>query len=834
MADLASAAYSAGFLGEEAKHTNWAQALGNTLGAASRTVGDVDRLLNAITTQEDQRGFDAIELALEGAPGNDGTKAPGAMEDTYYKYSNNIDGLEQGFQDTWDSIVNEDWLVQNANLSRTAASRIVDKANSDLKYQYDLRTQAITQRARQNQVDSNASAKQILVTKMDISPEEAWRIINEDWNALGGAADPSLNPNNPDRAVALVDSYMQSWGKRQVENLVSTSDKTIGEIVDEISGEYDSVIGKLPVELTDAARLSAATNKDALREMLETYSTQEAGNLARDAEAKGVRFNNNIRDYVDSGRELTNETFAEIAGECFDQDQAKFRDAKIAQYGYDIDLSGKYKVVDDLMASPTLLADLETYRSVDPSTVNINVFDNDVDEVMGEINSPSETISLSTRYGDYIQEKAAECRLTSEETEYFSRSLNQYANTASEWASDQWKKYIETLRADPRVTTTAYREAVENLRAAGVIDVTTYDDLIGKKDSPYQKDIDRAIDRIKILVTQNTEFNKDKNYTGSDRWNELVYRTDFNNNIERLVTDVMSSGGNLDQAVDDYARNMIRVMQDDDLSDIVYNSGNRILEDVVNYNPNDGFSIGNKTLFELNQEFINNQHSGTYNVDAIASGTQYLQGSPSTRTWDGLVDSVVKQMYGNSASYDTLTPTEQEFAKANAAVSLAQYSQYYKAARDFGGRRSFSSVFVDGYGIAAMDDQGFVYMPQQDGSYTMLYARDPAYRRQLLSNSGTNKFINPADTQRVSMGFYRLRYEDRTPKPSEVPEGRTAEDMQNPWIDQVYGINTQPVDETSTPVESKGISRFVNPQNDKIFAGLKTSLMTAGGPVNAQ
>ena len=270
MADLASAAYSAGFLGEEAKHTNWAQALGNTLGAASRTVGDVDRLLNAITTQEDQRGFDAIELALEGAPGNDGTKAPGAMEDTYYKYSNNIDGLEQGFQDTWDSIVNEDWLVQNANLSRTAASRIVDKANSDLKYQYDLRTQAITQRARQNQVDSNASAKQILVTKMDISPEEAWRIINEDWDALDGVADPSLNPNNPDRAVALVDSYMQSWGKRQVENLVSTSDKTIGEIVDEIAGEYDNVIGKLPVKLSDTARLSAATNKDALKDMLET------------------------------------------------------------------------------------------------------------------------------------------------------------------------------------------------------------------------------------------------------------------------------------------------------------------------------------------------------------------------------------------------------------------------------------------------------------------------------------------------------------------------------------------------------------------------------------
>ena len=543
-----------------------------------------------------------------------------------------------------------------------------------------------------------------------------------------------------------------------------------------------------------------------------------------------------VLGYLESTVSITDELFMEIAESNFNldniYDQAQLRNVKIAQFGYDKDMTGRYEAVDAVFKDPALLSRLQEYRSTDPSNATISIFDKDIDDAISGLDGEAGSFNISTRYGDFIQQTVNELGLDEDEAMYLSRSLNQYAATANEWNSDMWKKHLTALQTDPRVTETYYRQSVESLRRAGLIDTATYDEFINGKSSPYQKGIDKFMDYVGVRVSQNAGLNEDSDYTGKMRWNELKHSSDFAANVERIVTETLSSGGSLDEAAKTYADNLIRVLLDDDLSDTVYKSADAILEDVVNYNPNDGFTASDMSLQELNSQFVSSGNLPWVDMEGIGAGTEYLQGSPSTRTSAGLYEAVTKAMYGSSASWETLTGSEREFVKANAGVALGQFDQYNRGAKTFERRGvDFSTVYVEGFGSAAMDSEGFIYLPQQDGSFTVLYPRDPAYRRELMRDSGTDRIVSMEDP-RFNMGFYRERWEDRAFRPEEIPEGRTPEDMQNPWIDQTFGINTQPIDETSSEYVPQGVRRLVPASQDKVFAGLRTSLMTMGGPVN--
>ena len=858
MPDNMSSSYMAGALGTRAKHTNAASAIGSALSGAGKMIGRINDILDTLAAQDDEKITQYMDLTWSGASiGNQ--SSPGAMDEIARANANTPENIVTSFNDTWGERMTAEAISEGAKVSVSSAERWLRNNGEYARSQYEQAAEGIQNDISRLKALSTEESRQNLALYQAGSWDEAIRVIRDGYESTGMPQwdNGSLSVDNVQHRAELFNAFAEISGKKYVEDRIAATDMTMGEIVDSfMNGKYAEILGADDFSGDSSALLSIEQNREALKASLYDFGVQQASVLQQEAEAKAVRAQNEIMEYTSTGYELTDERFMEIINRNLDMDnrfdQAAFTDMKYAQFGWDRDMSEEMAPVNAILDSPEFIPDLVARAEAEPEEVRIRIYDDEVASMISSLNrtlgaseggaeavgmlpavdigeaaargSLSGSITISSRYGSYIQKTAEEYGLSAEQTEYLSRSINQYVATAENWNSEKNRKRLTDLAVNPALTESEYRQIVENMRISGMIDQATYDEFIDKKSSPYQVQIDRAKDRIEQRVI--SAFGDDEDYDGRDRWKELCYRNDFLNNIERMVTSAKNTGYSdekLDAMIDGYATNLITVLGDEDASDLIFRSADKILEGITDYNPNFGFrvsDIGNLTA--LNDAYLNSEYSAVFNDNAVGAGTLYLQGSPSTRTAEGLYDAVAKALYGESAAYDELSSVDQEIVKANGGVALAQYSQYAQAVATFrenDGKR-YQSVNVDGYGIAAMDNDGFIYLPEGGDLYNIIYVADQSYRRQLLG--GVSYVIDPSDKRRFPSSIYRL-------SPGK-PEGM---EMLDPLVDPETGedsffiVDQEVVRERQERLLDHG-GPYKLPSDDPHFEILKARLKAIG------
>lgn len=841
-----SIAYQAGFLGAEAQHTNWASALAGGLGAVGRTVDDVGSLITAYQSQQDEKITRYASMLLDGTEGSDGQKTKGLMELTYESNINTPDGLYEAYQLAWNDTMTADVLM-GAGVSRKDAERWLRKYAPEMKAQYDLTAQRIESEGIRNRLISTEESRQKLILNQADTWQEAEEAITAGYESakVGNYDNGTLSLGNLDHRMRMMGYYAEIRGKKYIEEMSSTSSMTFDEMVGEVLKVYDEEVGKSDFSGNEKAHLYATETRQALEATLREYAVQEAGNLTQEAQAKAVRFQNELTERRDAGEEISDDLWDEMVSRNFEvgniYDQEAIRGLNYSQFGYDRRTGEEFAVVNAIMADENLPMALEEFRSAPVDSTTITVYEDGVDSALSAINSDSaegmleaETVAFNTRYGSFIQQKADEYGLNEEQTRYLARSLNQYASTSQQWASDRWKKILNEYAANPSITTEDYHEYIDSLYDNGVIDSVTHEEFYDKKGSQYQQYIDRATDRIKNRI--DIAFSGDDDYTSQMRWKEITYRNDFINNLEQMIVREKTLGASdqeLDAAIDEFATGLITVLQDNDVSDMVYKSVDEFIESITGYNPLRGFSSDTSSLQELNEAYLNSEYSAVFNENAVATGTLYLQGSPTTRTGEGLYDAVAKALYGNSAEYDNLTPTEKEIVKANGGVALAQFVQYEQARRMFEhDGLSFRSVNVTGYGMAAIDNEGFIYMPQGGNLYRVSYIMDPQLRKSILDPNNTTAVIDAADP-RITGSFWRQ--ETYTPPDDGPADPITADD---PFADQLFGFDTsmqdRPDPSVAYRIEVESRPRYLSPYEGNTFRGIKAALKARGRSYGVQ
>lgn len=811
----------------ETRRPNWGNALSNTANFANSLMKDISSIQETYKKQEDAKIGEYANLMLTGASGGEGEATDGLITQTYRANEGNPENMIQAMDDMWNANMTAE------NLSRSGASveacqRWLDEYGAEMKAQFDLRAEQLQYGAlRDSSLAAEDSRQRYVLTKAD-TWEEAERQIAEVYDSSGvGAFDGgSLSLSNEEHRAALVSEFGNVRGRKYIEQMSRSTDMTFGEMTDEVLKEYDRIIGEAGFTSPEA-QLKAAENREALKESMRTYAEQVAGGLIQEADAKATRFQNSFSEMQAAGYEMDDASVQKLLDEGFDMDnlydRAAARDIVIAQFGYDRDLSGEYEAANSVMSSPDLLSDLSSYAGSDVQRVSISLSD-------------GSTLDINTRYGGYLQQKVTELGLSREEAEYLSRSLNQYAQTVSNWNSDQWKKHITALMVNPSVTEADYQQAVQSYKNAGLIDDATFDEYYSKKSSPYQSFIDDEWDYFEDRITVASE-------DGDAVWAELEHRGTLYGEVTNIVTRGKNSGKSdtdIRRDIENLISNTIAILRQDEQTDVAFKSSMAIIEDYTDYDPNYGFTTQGQTLNEINQAYLRGDYAGVFDESAVGAAFAYLQGSSSTRGDEGFWDTVAKSIYGNNATYDSLTPTGKEIVKANGSVAMAQWSNYQRGAKVFAsGNMKFRSVNVSGYGIAAMGDDGIIYMPVGGDEYQLAYVKDQQERKRLLNPSNTDKVVSIDDPSKVSTGFYRR-------SAALMPDTQDEITGNDPYVDQYYGLDTSMRDQDDPTLDDKGnptgkpreidmapYTQRMKVTDDPIFAGLKWNLIN-GGVQNAQ
>ena len=299
------------------------------------------------------------------------------------------------------------------------------------------------------------------------------------------------------------------------------------------------------------------------------------------------------------------------------------------------------------------------------------------------------------------------------------------------------------------------------------------------------------------------------------RLNELKKSSTVANNLEQFIVSQHNLGKTAEQieaSLNDWVTDMMTGLSEADTSDFVFNSLDMLLENAIDYDPYMGYSVNDTSLQELNRTYLNGELSMFFSDSAIAAGQLYLQGSPATRTPDGLIDAVTKAMYGSSAEFDDISGTKKEFVKANVGVALAQFTQYKIGEETFArDGLSFKSVNIDGYGLCAIDSEGYFYIPMSGDSTCIGYIGDKTYRDQIL-RGGSNAVIDLADP-RISKDFYRRQHAEQ---PESVPDIPLSNDS-------FFIVDKDIVSERQAKLmDHRG--PYKNVWEDQIFIGLRDQL----------
>ena len=788
-------------------------------GAANFTFDVADEV---VRLQEARRNEDFSKLDKDSSMyfgGNSTYGVTGAFE-KITESSMDYDSYEEQFQGAVSSYMDADALSQRLGVSKKNAEAWIEERGQQFS---DIATRSASEasvRSMKAQMsvdfggaDGNGGKRALVGTDLSKDLDTAITDYQKEYNASHPEIwDPQglYSMDNMQTRVYVEGLRAETEGKRMIEQLSISSDMTLDEMVEEATKGYSDRMSALDLSSDANAKLSAIENEEVLKETLRSYAATYSGNMIENAEGKGIRFDNLLTEKRDAGITMDDEEFLKSMEETgLDSnnrfDQQIIRGEKIAYYGYDKDLSGKYPAADSIMSDPELLANLAAYRSNDVTATNISVYDSSFDETMNGVNNSSGSVTLNTRYGDFIQAKTAEHGLSAEETEYLSRSLNQYAHTASEYQSAQWESNIRGLLVSPEVTEAEYKQDLQNLRNNGFISDDLYNEYINKKSSPWANEINKAEDALEVQLSDAFgESGLAKRYLSSGENYER---------FERMVTNMMNAGGGYnDKTVNEFINSIIRTQKAEDLSDLIIDQADTLISDMTDYNPFRDFSTGNSTVWEMNQAFENGEYQGVFNTDSVAAGNLYLQGSPSTRTKEGLMDAVTKSIYGDSATFDELSDWDKEMVKANAAISLAQFAQYQQASSLFERtNHNMYSVHIEGQGMGAIDDEGYFYFPQGDGSFLIGYVSDPNTRKELLSPTNNSREISLSDYPDVKS--YRQREQKiEIPEKSEAPYDKAPPLIQGrlEGIQDAYEAETVPYTET----------KMVRPTSDNVYLGI--------------
>ena len=813
--------------------------------------------VEALEESRRKEDFSKLQKALDETFVGNKTYGTAGSLDRILEASSDYDNLEKDFQQALDLWMDADFLVSQYGVSKGNAEMFI----SENRGRYSDMFQQLAVGAREDAMiaknvadyagpEGDGTGGKFALYSKDIrmSTDEAIEAYRSEYRGSHPEIwdpDGQYSLENENNMALFLSNRAESEGRRIVEDLVGTTDLTFSEIVSKALDRYDSIVDGQG--FADAnARLLLMDSREALELSLREYATQQAGVLASEAEAKAVRFQNIQTDKYEAGIKPDDASFIDSYNEAGltpgnIYDEAKIRDLKIAQYGYDKDLSGAYQRVDDILAADDFISEISRYAYMPDSSITVaeggqvSLLDAQIDEALSMINSDQPgSVLLTSKYAGFIKEKADEYGLNQDEVEYLSRSVNQKAASLAQQDASYWEGYINELIANPEVTEAIYTAELTNLRNAGWISDLTFNSYIGKKSSPWAQQIDTARNMLKyeLGVLYGDEVD--------ERWTEMTARADFNDNIDRFITNMMSTKGAYDdKAVQNWVQDYIAVLKNDDITDLVYKNIDQIL-DTTYAMASGSWPMEDATLSELREMYFNSDFSLYFYEDAVGAGTLYLQGTSATRTGDGLYDAVAKALYGDNATYDDATEYQKEIIKANGGVALALYEQYSNSAKTFedDGNKNMRDAMIRGAGRAAMDDEGYVYFEQEDGSFLVGYVTDDKLRKKLTQTGNTERVINMA-TDGISWQPYRLK---KVSYPVQ-PESHRVNEYNGGHTEQVYGYDLsmseqddpaaraewdssnprmQPPPEAYMPRELE--YRPLNPWNDPEFIGLRYML----------
>ena len=724
MADLASAAYSAGFLGEEAKHTNWAQALGNTLGAASRTVGDVDRLLNAITTQEDEKVTRWVSGQLEGSTIGDHTST-GLLDDAYKAGVNDPENYSQKFTDAWDNNITVENIVNGAGVSEAAARRWLNEYGPEMRAKVESIGNSVQKEALWTKTSSTQLALGDMLAKdPSLSPEDSVKSYNESLNSLGlepGSYEYwSLSLDNPANNIRWSNMKATALTKDSIEQNAKTGFMTKKDAQDYAENQFRQLAGKQ----TDPARQNEIDiQAEQIRVDTAAYYDEITTGIVNDSNARLTHGTEYLADQWAKNPEwyMNDEEFDrwihDELGLDPDNNEIDRRNAdllyKAVQSG---NVAASNAVVRDYL-TPDVLADLDkaldasissqassgvvqnrkytftnnsavatdaegnviqgavvpSYTAVDTDYTSTSAAMNEIMtsyDRMRNINS-GYTEEISTSFGDIVDQFPEEIRNNPEAFKSAIEYVNNRGASRISAQSEAMNSSAMAIATDTGLTQQEKRDQLSNLLANGVISQTAYNEAIKKVNFAYEEDRAAVSAMLESALYSATGSN--------DLYKEISSDLDFQNNLEKWILGTRTAGLTLTEGgVNNFIEKQVALFASNKLALEGRDASAKALSEIFDTD----ILVGNSSAFttsspaELKAMAENGDLALILRPDAVSNIRRQiaLGDSSITTSMDDLRETGAASIYGKG--YDELSNLQKKMVDVNVTLAVADQFDY--------------------------------------------------------------------------------------------------------------------------------------------------------------
>ena len=228
MPDLYSSGYNAGAAKMQAQHTNWAQGLSGAARGINNTYGDIDKMINAVRSQEDSKVTEWVTSQLEGYEGGEGVGTEGKLSEWYRQGLLDPENMVNTYLEGYDGTITVESIMEGAGVSQRAAERWMREYSPQLRNEIEERaagnqSSALdtvffnTDMAGQRMRYSDPKATDFNAVGTDTTERHIAQGI--DYNTPLGH---SVNPNTPENNMQNSYWWAESHTKQYIEDTLKT------------------------------------------------------------------------------------------------------------------------------------------------------------------------------------------------------------------------------------------------------------------------------------------------------------------------------------------------------------------------------------------------------------------------------------------------------------------------------------------------------------------------------------------------------------------------------------------------------------------------------------
>ena len=841
MPDLYSSGYNAGAAKMQAQHTNWAQGLSGAARGINNTYGDIDKMINAVRSQEDSKVTEWVTSQLEGYEGGEGVGTEGKLSEWYRQGLLDPENMVNTYLEGYDGTITVESIMEGAGVSQRAAERWMREYSPQLRNEIEERaagnqSSALdtvffnTDMAGQRMRYSDPKATDFNAVGTDTTERHIAQGI--DYNTPLGH---SVNPNTPENNMQNSYWWAESHTKQYIEDTLKTGTLFQSDAVEYATNLFreNLIQSDDPVIQQQQEAMVAQLEKN----IADSFTSIQTG-IVNDSNARlseGTQLLND-RWRQDPEYQMTDEEFDDFIRNTLGMDpDNNVIDERNASLLYDSMMAGNTAAAEEKVKA--LFSDPEAY-SVLSDAIDNAIAEGTTDGVVhtrtyaisgpnvtvrdknGEIRSGSymptyeeqtytssssalnsifsaydrkkrsaegaETI-ISTDYGEIVDMLPAEIRNDPEAFRAAVEYINNRGNAQTTLYSQNMMNQAVGVATDTTKTQQEKRDELSQMLANGVIDQNAYNAAIEKVNFAYEDDRTAVQNLLKAYITSMGDALPDELY------NTMVSDPNFQDSLERWILSWRTTSGTLQSAnPQQYVESVIGLFVTDSIMKDYAEATNRALSEIIDTDMLLGstYALAENNPSKLRQmrdeglmPFVRND------VTAALRQQIALADSSQVTTMEDIQSTCSNLMYGKD--YDNLTDYQKRIVDSNSMFAIwdqMDFELLHDTFIDGQNLDEYAEVSIktgDGTTVGVLGSDGFVYFlptysydENQTASFFYVGTNSDIYSQAM---SGNDVSINLAG---YSLGYYKKPSNDEIAE-IERPKPESGPSSINDWKDYI-------------------------------------------------